>query len=141
MFVCKQPAEHHVHAQGVLLGMGTSWAVRVARACNLRRSRSLITPEHVAAASTNLSRTPGSATSASQRGSTRGLLLWTGGALLRLLLLILRYRGFNALFLVYIAIVSASLYGLLLVLAIDPEALRGRSDAMVHDGVEDRLRT
>jgi hypothetical protein len=60
--------------------------------------------------------------------STRGLLLWTG------MLFYFAYSyyfyvigGFNALFLVYIAIVSTSLYTLLsLLFAIDPEALRDR---------------
>lgn len=62
------------------------------------------------------------------RGSTRGLLLWTGA------LFYFAYSyyfyvigGFNALFLVYIAIVSTSLYGLLsLLFSIDPEALKAR---------------
>lgn len=65
------------------------------------------------------------------RGSTRGLLLWAG------LLFYFGYSyffyvvgGFNALFLVYIAIVSAALYGLLSVLfAIDSEALGDRFGA------------
>lgn len=65
------------------------------------------------------------------RGSTRGLLLWTGA------LFYFAYSyyfyvigGFNVLFLVYVAIVSASLYGLLsLLFGIDPEALKARFDA------------
>jgi hypothetical protein len=60
------------------------------------------------------------------RGSTGGLLVWSGA------LFYFAYSyyfyiigGFNALFLVYIAIVSTSLYGLLtLLFAIDPEELR-----------------
>jgi hypothetical protein len=63
-----------------------------------------------------------------RRGSTRGLLMWAGT------LFYFAYSyffyvvgGFNALFLVYIAIVSASLYGLLsLLFAIDAEALGDR---------------
>jgi hypothetical protein len=62
------------------------------------------------------------------RGSTGGLLVWSGA------LFYFAYSyyfyvigGFNALFLVYVAIVSTSLYGLLtLLFAIDPEALRSR---------------
>jgi hypothetical protein len=62
------------------------------------------------------------------RGSTSGLLVWSGA------LFYFAYSyyfyvigGFNALFLVYIAIVSTSLYGLLtLLFAIDPEELRSR---------------
>src|SRR5919202_6624948 len=65
-----------------------------------------------------------------RRNSTRGLFLWTGG------LFYFAYSyyfyvigGFNALFLVYIAIVSTSLYGLLsLLFAIDPEEVRSRFD-------------
>ena len=65
------------------------------------------------------------------RGSTRGLLVWAGT------LFYFAYSyffyvigGFNALFLVYVAVVSASLYGLLSVLfAVDPAALRGRIGA------------
>jgi hypothetical protein len=64
------------------------------------------------------------------RGSTRGLLLWTGS------LFYFAYSyyfyvtgGFNALFLVYIAVVSTSLYGLLsLLFNTDPEALKARLD-------------
>jgi hypothetical protein len=64
------------------------------------------------------------------RGSTGGLLVWSGA------LFYFAYSyyfyvigGFNALFLVYVAIVSTSLYGLLtLLFAIDPEELRGRFD-------------
>jgi hypothetical protein len=64
------------------------------------------------------------------RGSTRGLLLWTG------MLFYFAYSyyfyvigGFNALFLVYIAIVSTSLYGLLsLLFNTDPEAVKARFD-------------
>jgi hypothetical protein len=60
------------------------------------------------------------------RGSTGGLLVWSGA------LFYFAYSyyfyvtgGFNALFLVYIAIVSASLYGLLsLLFNIDPQALK-----------------
>jgi hypothetical protein len=60
------------------------------------------------------------------RGSTRGLLLWTGT------LFYFGYSyyfyvigGFNALFLTYIAIVSTSLYGLLsLLFNTDPETLK-----------------
>jgi hypothetical protein len=65
------------------------------------------------------------------RGSTRGLLLWTG----TLFYFAYSYYfyvvgGFNALFLIYIAIVSTSLYGLLSALfALDPEALRVRFGA------------
>lgn len=63
-----------------------------------------------------------------RRGSIGGFFLWTGA------LFYFAYSyyfyvigGFNALFLVYIAIVSTSLYGLLsLLFAIDPEALRNR---------------
>jgi hypothetical protein len=61
-----------------------------------------------------------------RRGSVRGLLLWTG----TLFYFAYSYYfyvigGFNALFLVYVAIVSASLYGLLsLLFAVDAEALR-----------------
>ena len=62
------------------------------------------------------------------RGSTSGLLVWSGA------LFYFAYSyyfyvigGFNALFLVYIAIVSTSLYGLLtLLFAIDLEEVRGR---------------
>lgn len=65
------------------------------------------------------------------QGSMRGLFLWMGA------LFYFAYSyyfyvigGFNALFLVYIAIVSTSLYGLLsLLFAIDPEALRDRFGA------------
>jgi hypothetical protein len=64
------------------------------------------------------------------RGSTSGLILWTGA------LFYFAYSyyfyvigGFNALFLIYIVIVSASLYGLLsLLFNIDPEALKARFD-------------
>lgn len=65
------------------------------------------------------------------RGSTRGLLLWTG----TLFYFAYMYYfwvigGFNALFLVYVAIVSASLFSLLsLLFAIDPEALKARFGA------------
>jgi hypothetical protein len=63
-----------------------------------------------------------------RRYSTSGLLLWAGA------LFYFAYSyyfyvtgGFNALFLVYIAIVSASLYGLLsLLFNIDPQALKTR---------------
>jgi hypothetical protein len=67
----------------------------------------------------------------SVRGSTRGLLIWTG----TLFYFAYSYYfyvvgGFNAFFLVYIAILSTSLYGLLSVLfAIDPVALRDRFGA------------
>ena len=60
------------------------------------------------------------------RGSTSGLLVWSGA----LFYFVYSYYfyvigGFNALFLVYIAIVSTSLYGLLtLLFAIDSEELR-----------------
>ena len=63
-----------------------------------------------------------------RRGSTRGLLVWAG----TLFYFAYSYYfyvvgGFNALFLVYIAIVSSSLFGLLsLLFAIDEEALRDR---------------
>ena len=63
-----------------------------------------------------------------RRGSIRGLLLWAG----TLFYVAYSYYfyvigGFNALFLIYIAIVSTSLYGLLsLLLAIDPDALEER---------------
>jgi hypothetical protein len=62
------------------------------------------------------------------RGSTRGLLLWAG----TLFYFAYSYYfyvigGFNALFLLYIAIVSTSLYGLLsLLFNTDPEALKAR---------------
>lgn len=62
------------------------------------------------------------------RGSTRGLLLWTG----TLFYFAYSYYfyvigGFNTLFLIYVAIVSTSLYGLLhLLFNIDPEALKAR---------------
>ncbi|MCA3748082.1 MAG: hypothetical protein IN808_02960 [Rubrobacter sp.] len=62
------------------------------------------------------------------RGSMSGLLLW-GGALFYFAYSYYFYviGGFNALFLVYIAIVSTSFYGLLsLLFAVDPEALRDR---------------
>ena len=63
-----------------------------------------------------------------RRGSTGALLVWAGA------LFYFAYSyyfyvvgGFNALFLVYIAIVSASLYGLLsLLFAIDAESLKAR---------------
>jgi hypothetical protein len=63
-----------------------------------------------------------------RRGSARGLLIWTGT------LFYFAYSyffyvvgGFNALFLIYIVIVSASLYGLLsLLFVIDSESLRER---------------
>jgi hypothetical protein len=63
-------------------------------------------------------------------GSTRGLLVWTGT------LFYFGYSyyfyvigGFNALFLLYIAIVSTGLYGLLsLLFNIDPVALKARFD-------------
>lgn len=62
------------------------------------------------------------------RGSARGLLLWAG------VLFYFAYSyyfyvigGFNALFLIYIAIVSTSLYGLLsLLFALDPEEIKAR---------------
>lgn len=63
-----------------------------------------------------------------RRGSTGALLVWAG----TLFYFAYSYYfyvigGFNALFLVYVAIVSASLYGLLsLLFAIDPEGLRAR---------------
>ena len=62
------------------------------------------------------------------RGSIRGLLLWAGS----LLWAVYSYYfyvvgGFNALFLLYIAIVSTSLYSLLsLLFALDPEEVRAR---------------
>jgi hypothetical protein len=65
------------------------------------------------------------------RGSTSGLLLWTG----TLFYFAYSYYfyvigGFNTLFLFYIAIVSTSLYGMLsLLFAIDPDALRARFGA------------
>ena len=64
------------------------------------------------------------------RGSTRGLLVWTG----TLFYFAYSYYfyvigGFNALFLLYIAIVSTGLYGLLsLLFNIDPAALKARFD-------------
>jgi hypothetical protein len=66
-----------------------------------------------------------------RRGSTGALLVWAGA------LFYFAYSyyfyvigGFNALFLVYIAIVSASLYGLLsLLFAVDAQALRARFDS------------
>jgi hypothetical protein len=67
------------------------------------------------------------------RGSLRGLLLWAG-----VLFWVAYYYffyvvgGFNALFLAYIAMVSASLYGLLsLLFAIEPDAFKARFDASV----------
>ncbi|HET7271176.1 MAG TPA: hypothetical protein VFI90_08810, partial [Rubrobacter sp.] len=71
-----------------------------------------------------------------RRGSIRGLLLWAG----TLFYIAYSYYfyvigGFNALFLIYIAIVSTSLYGLLSVLfAIDPAVLSERfaGDTPVH---------
>jgi hypothetical protein len=63
-----------------------------------------------------------------RRGSIRGLLLWAG----TLFYLAYSYYfyvigGFNVLFLVYIAIVSTSFYGLLsLLFAVDARALRAR---------------
>lgn len=65
------------------------------------------------------------------RGSARGLLLWAG-ALLWVAYFCFFYvvGGFNALFLVYVAVVSASLYGLLsLLFSIEPEAIKARLDA------------
>ena len=65
------------------------------------------------------------------RGSTSGLLLWAG----TLFYFAYSYYfyvigGFNALFLIYVATVSASLYGLLsLLFAIDAEALKARIGA------------
>lgn len=65
------------------------------------------------------------------RGSTGGLLLWSG----TLFYFAYSYYfyvigGFNALFLLYVAIVSMSLFGMLsLLFAIDPEALRARFGA------------
>jgi len=65
------------------------------------------------------------------RGSTSGLLLWAG----TLFYFAYSYYfyvigGFNALFLVYVATVSTSLYGLLsLLFAIDAEALKARFGA------------
>jgi hypothetical protein len=62
------------------------------------------------------------------RGSNRGLLVWTG----TLFYFAYSYYfyvigGFNALFLLYIAIVSTGLYGLLsLLFNIDPAALKAR---------------
>src|SRR3712207_6747181 len=63
-----------------------------------------------------------------RRGSTRGLLLWAGALFYFAYCYFFNVvGGFNALFLVYIAVVSASLYGLLsLLFAIDAEALRDR---------------
>jgi hypothetical protein len=64
------------------------------------------------------------------RGSNRGLLVWTG----TLFYFAYSYYfyvigGFNALFLLYIAIVSTGLYGLLsLLFNIDPVALKARFD-------------
>lgn len=65
------------------------------------------------------------------RSSTRGLLLWAG-ALLWTVYFYFFYvvGGFNALFLAYIGIVSASLFGLLsLLFSVDPKALKARFDA------------
>jgi len=65
------------------------------------------------------------------RGSTSGLLLWAG----TLFYFAYSYYfyvigGFNALFLIYVATVSTSLYGLLsLLFAIDAEALKARFGA------------
>jgi hypothetical protein len=62
-----------------------------------------------------------------RRGSIRGLLLWAGMLFYFVYSYFYVIGGFNALFLVYIAIVSTSLYGLLsLLFAIDPDALRAR---------------
>jgi hypothetical protein len=67
------------------------------------------------------------------RGSLRGLLLWAG-----VLFWVAYYYffyvvgGFNALFLVYIAMFSASLYALLsLLFSIEPDAFKARFDASV----------
>jgi hypothetical protein len=67
------------------------------------------------------------------RGSLRGLLLWAG-----VLFWVAYYYffyvvgGFNALFLVYIGMVSASLYALLsLLFSIEPDAFEARFDASV----------
>jgi len=67
------------------------------------------------------------------RGSLRGLVLWAG-ALFWVAYYYFFYvvGGFNALFLVYIAMVSASLYALLsLLFSIEPEAFAARFDASV----------
>jgi hypothetical protein len=67
------------------------------------------------------------------RGSLRGLMLWAG-----VLFWVAYYYffyvvgGFNALFLVYIGMVSASLYALLsLLFSIEPDAFKARFDASV----------
>jgi hypothetical protein len=62
------------------------------------------------------------------RGSIVALLIWTGTLFYFAYSYYFYVIGaFNALFVVYIAIVSASLYGLLsLLVAIDAEAIRGR---------------
>jgi hypothetical protein len=71
------------------------------------------------------------------RGSTRGLLVWTG----TLFYFAYSYYfyvvgGFNALFLLYIAIVSTGLYGLLsLLFNIDPVALKARFDPKTPAGL------
>ena len=65
------------------------------------------------------------------RGSLPGLLLWAG-ALFWVAYYYFFYvvGGFNVLFLVYIAMVSASLYALLsLLLSIEPDAFKARFDA------------
>jgi hypothetical protein len=67
------------------------------------------------------------------RGSLPGLLLWAG-ALFWVAYYYFFYvvGGFNVLFLVYIAMVSASLYALLsLLLSIEPDAFKARFDASV----------
>jgi hypothetical protein len=65
------------------------------------------------------------------RGSTSGLLLWAGTSFyFAYSYYFYVIGGFNALFLVYIATVSTSLYGLLsLLFAIDAEALKARFGA------------
>jgi hypothetical protein len=66
-----------------------------------------------------------------RHGSIRGLLLWAG----TLFYFAYSYYfyvigGFNALFLLYVAIISTSLYGMLsLLFAIDPDALKARFGA------------
>jgi len=66
-----------------------------------------------------------------RRGSVPALLVWAGTLFyFAYSYLFLVLGGFNALFILYVVIVAASLYGLLgLLFALDPEAIRGRFDA------------
>lgn len=64
---------------------------------------------------------------AARRGSLRGLLLWLGALFYFAYSYAYYATVFNAFFLVYIAIISMSLYGLLfLLLSVDAEAVRTR---------------